>query len=185
MSKLSQLPLLERIKIWGGPNILLEAHDAIEVLEEENERLTAEVTRTQAALDSYMDAYQNMRQFAIDSGLDVTTYHGPTRLTLPPLPDPNQVVECELHSFQGIGHEACPWCEAGLAKKEYAAVQRAYGRQLTKASHALANLDQARKELLESEDIDEAIAQIDTAMYELALSEDRAPSETPSGSHKP
>ena len=32
---------------------------------------------TQEALDSYMDAYQNMRQYAIDSGLDVVCYYEP------------------------------------------------------------------------------------------------------------
>lgn len=31
----------------------------------------------ESALDSYMDAYQNMRQYAIDSGLDVTCYYEP------------------------------------------------------------------------------------------------------------
>lgn len=42
------------------------------------ERLTTVVSNTQAALDSYMNAYFNMRDFATDQGLDVTCYHGPT-----------------------------------------------------------------------------------------------------------
>lgn len=35
------------------------------------ESLTAELHKTQNALDGYMDAYTNMRNFAIEKGLDV------------------------------------------------------------------------------------------------------------------
>lgn len=41
------------------------------------EKLTKELHSTQQAMDAYMDAYFNMRDFAIEGGLDVTTYHGP------------------------------------------------------------------------------------------------------------
>jgi len=53
MSKLSQLPLRERIRIWGGPDILTEAGNAIEVLEEEIERLTAEVQRKAEEIETW------------------------------------------------------------------------------------------------------------------------------------
>ena len=40
--------------------------------------LSQTLERTQKALDSYMNAYSNMRDFAVAEGLDVTVYHGPT-----------------------------------------------------------------------------------------------------------
>ena len=79
-------------------------------------------------------------------------------------------------SEDGPGNEKCTMFIDKASAEEINRARTAYGKQHTKVNHALANLDHARKALLETEDIDEAIKQIDTAMYELAFSEtpDRA-----------
>ena len=36
-----------------------------------------DIQELEAEVESWKDAYHNMRKFAEDSGLDVTSYHGP------------------------------------------------------------------------------------------------------------
>lgn len=43
----------------------------------EIEQKSAKIKSLEAAVDSYMNAYFNMRDFAIEQGLDVTCYHSP------------------------------------------------------------------------------------------------------------